>query len=139
VAIQAAQIDQSGPNLMDIKPIDWETHVKPWTGIASRERVALGDTNGNEWFGAFDGDDLAAIAFMRRRGSKVRLGGMFTHPDYRGRGFGDALTKWRIDRAVSSFASMIDCYSVNPPYWVELGFRNYGQNAHGVIRLVKIV
>jgi predicted GNAT family acetyltransferase len=123
-----------------IHSINWQLEVRPWQGKASNERVALADAPGKEWFGYHDTDGcVTAVAFYSKKGSKVRIGGIFTHPSERGQGHGGALTEWLIARAVDNMATLIDCYSVNPPYWVGLGFTEYGQNAHGVIRLVKIL
>lgn len=120
-----------------IEVIGWHDHVRPHMRAAQAERVALADSPRKVWYGVVHKGEVTAIAFLMIRKQSARIGGIYTHPQHRGNGYGDLLTRHLITLSEDRYCGVVDCYSVNPPYWQGLGFHTCGENAHGVTRLRK--
>jgi len=122
---------------MEIRIIDWETHVKPWGSAATKEHVYIKPTPGKVWYGCFKDDVLMGFTFYTVKKGICRIGGAYVHPDHRGQGAYDVMMRHCMDKAELDLCSMIDIFPVHPHYFEPFGFKLIGKNAHGVPHMVK--
>lgn len=113
--------------------------VRHFAARAAKERVSITDTRDTIWHAAYDENQkivgCGAVMIIRQ---SARLKAYFVEPEYRGHGIGNQLVAAGIrDGSADPRVNTIEVFSVNPPYFVALGFTRLNDIRDGVTHLTK--
>jgi ribosomal protein S18 acetylase RimI-like enzyme len=119
---------------MTIRQISYDA-VVPFMAIAAKEKVSLQPTAGRTiWYETAAKECFGGLLNFGPRAWRIR--GIFTHPEYRGLGFGTKLTDELIEIAKTRLgARVIEVIALNPKFYEDRGFRKLREIRPGSWRL----
>ena len=117
--------------MVEVRIVSFE-EIKHHAYLASKERVSVKHTPSTIWFGIFD-PKLVGFGGLIFKKDKARIKGDFVLHQYRGKGYGHLLTKYRIDTLKKTGRiKIIEAYSLHPKYYKSLGFKEIKMYSKGV-------
>lgn len=112
--------------------------LRPYAGQARRDHVAVGATRSpTHWYWGVmaDGEPLGFAAYMVRGPGQARIKGIWVMPEWRGLGYGDAMSAAIVNAALDAGLQDVDILSWEPRWAARNGFTEAGRNGHGATRL----
>lgn len=94
--------------------------IAQYSDLAKKNGVTINNTKRTDWY-MFQHYTCGALYWIGK--NKVRLKGIFVHPDHRGKGFGDKLTKGLIERALEGGVTTIEAHVFSTKWYVDRGFK----------------
>ncbi len=110
------------------------SYVYPYARFAAREHVSISDTKRTRWFRLPRHEGFCGLI---ETGQNVRVKGVFVHPEWRGRGFGTAMTEALIQIAQTGPYKAVEVLAYNPEWYEDHGFIRHNQLRNGAWRLTK--
>lgn len=118
---------------MQVRQVSYDA-VAPFAGVAAKDRVSISNTKNTEWFGIYEDNKMLGFAGLMRVSAGYRIKGVYVHPWMRGCGVGDELTNHLFDICDSRCAD-IEVYAYNAKFYMQKGFKEFGELPNGAKKL----
>ncbi len=114
------------------------SEVAPFKSRAARDHVAIAPTRGTYWFVYQHENDIVGVEGVIKTPTGGRLKAVWVKPEFRGRGYGKAMTDAVIDFAVNRLMMCrLEVFADNVRFYEGLGFRRFGVLPNGAVKLAR--
>lgn len=114
-----------------LREVEYE-QVKHFASRASKERVSISNTNKTMWFQILNDDEVIGCCALYLAAKKIRIKGDWIKHEWRGKGFGEFITKCRMLIAKELDYKLIEVLTLHPHYYRAKGFTIVKETRKGV-------